>query len=399
MALFFFVAFASIFFSQNLSASTSQFVEICLNWGVPFLACILVVESEADMLTLWQAIACFAILVTAVGVVEFATQHRIAVDVIPKGLLASMMDANPSLADLVNANPFRNGFYRASSIFNVPLSFGEFAAMAAPIGGFFVLHGERPRDRILGATVLICAVVSLFVSGSRGGSLAFLLAMPTLACLWIVRYSRMNPRSLVGAIGATVMLFGLASAITLILTWKRLSNVVIGGGDSAASNDGRLAQWTLAWPHILDNPIAGHGVGMAGEVINYHQPGGLLTVDSYVLTLLVDTGFPGLLLFAGVLSMAIWMCVRLYLRDEDRRAAFAGPLACSILAFAFYRLVLSQQENHTLFLVLVGAAFVLARSARERADDKVRVASGRMDKKARGASPRGGAGAADRQSR
>ena len=101
-----------------------------------------------------------------------------------------MMEDNPSIEIMVHANPYRNGLYRASSIFTVPLSFGEFEAMVAPFGAFFLLHAAHWRGRVFGFIVLACAVVSLFCSGARGGTIGFLIAMPILFILWLIRHSR-----------------------------------------------------------------------------------------------------------------------------------------------------------------------------------------------------------------
>jgi hypothetical protein len=361
------MAFISIFTSAYFPESMSQFLEITLNWYVPFFACLLVISSESDVLILYRLIALLTIFVAMLGVAEFITQHRLAIDIIPKSLLTKMMEDNPSLAGMVNSDPFRNGFYRASSIYSVPLSFGELAAMVGPIGGYFLLHGDKWRDRVLGVAVLVAALLSLFVSGSRGGAIGFLIAMPVLTGLWIVRYSRMHPRSLVGAIAGTITLLGTAAMIALVFLWGRLHNIVLGGGEATSSSDARLEQWRLAWPHIQTNPLTGHGVGMAADVVSYQVPGGgYTTLDSYVLTLLVETGVTGLLFFFGIILFAMWACARFYLSDLDKRAALGGPLACSFLAFGLYRLVLSQRENHTLFFLLVGLTFIFVKLAFER---------------------------------
>jgi hypothetical protein len=369
------MGFVSIPTSAIASYSIERFTNAVLNLYIPFFACLLVIESESDVLLLYRLISFLTIFVAMLGVAEFITQHRLAIDLIPKSLLTKMMDDNPSVAEMVESSPFRNGLYRASSIYAVPLSFGELAAMAAPIGGYFLLHGDKWRDRVLGVAVLVAALLSLLVSGSRGGSVAFLIAMPVLAGLWLVRYSRMHPRSLVGAIGATAMLFGTSTLIALVFLWGRLHNVVLGGGEGAVSNNGRLEQWRLAWPHILHNPIIGYGLGMSGYTIDYHEPGSnALSVDSYVLTLLIDVGIPGLLFFFGIILIAAWSAARIYVTDFDKRAALGGPLACSLVAFGFYRLALSQEENLTLFFLMVGMLLVMANSARERVVSKDRIA-------------------------
>ena len=71
----------------------------------------------------------------------------------------------------------------------------------------------------------------------------------------------------------------------LVFFWGRLHNVVLGGGDTAASDDARLIQWELAKWHIADNPITGHGIAMGAYVIGYYTASPIPSVDSYILTL------------------------------------------------------------------------------------------------------------------
>ncbi|WP_294541055.1 O-antigen ligase family protein [uncultured Rhodoblastus sp.] len=370
-----FMAFVSIFFSKEPTQSIGQFFEYFLNWYLPFFACLIVIRSEKDVILLYKIVAILSLFVAALGIVDFITHHNWAVEVIPRSLLNKMMRDNPSVAGVVNSNPFRNGQYRASSIYNVPLCYGEFAAMVAPIGLYFILHTRNMRDRLLGVAVLVGAMLSLFVSGARGGNVAFLISVPLLLGLWVVRYSALNPRSVVGPLFATASAMCIAALFALILTWRRLHNIVLGGGDTASSDDSRNIQWQLGWPHILSNPITGHGIGRAAETVNYHTPAGAMSIDSYVLSVVVETGVPGLLLYFGMIFVAAAMLIRIYLRDKDPAAEISAPVACSLIAYGVYRLVLSQRENQTLFFILLGITFVIAESSAKRMAKKAKVSA------------------------
>jgi hypothetical protein len=126
---------------------------------------------------------------------------------------------------------FREGVYRANSIYIVPLSFAEFEAMVAPIGAYFVLHGRDRREQILGLSSIMFALVAIFCSGSRGGWVSLLVAMPIMAFVWVVRHSKLNPHSLVSGIGA--LFFALGSTVTflLVLFSQRENRIVLGYDD------------------------------------------------------------------------------------------------------------------------------------------------------------------------
>ncbi len=303
---------------------------------------------------------------------DFVTERISTLTIIPPGMLSSMMAANPTFAVMVNANPYRNGLYRAISIFNEPLSFGEFAAMAAPIGGYFILHGRKTSERMLGASVLIGAMLSLFVSGSRGGSVAFLVSMPLLLGLWVTRYVVSHPRSILAPTLALVSAMGVAMFLGLVFLWQRLYNIVFGGGDSAGSDSSRSEQWAMGLPHFYKNPIFGYGLGEGGNVVGWHSGGGFLSIDSFALNLLIETGAPGLIFYSGMIIIAMFIAIRIYLTDKDPGAEIGAPIASSILAYGIYRLVLSEHENQTLFYAFLALSFIVANASSAKRLSKMR---------------------------
>ena len=143
--------------------------------------------------------------------------------------------------------------------------------------------------------------------------------------------------------------------------------MVLGGPATAGSDDARRAQWAMAWPHILSNPLTGHGFDMGATVVGY---GSFITngtsLDSYPVSLLVETGVPGLIFFVLPIAGALWFGAREYLTDPSPRGSIAGGIACAIFAFGVYRLVLSQHENHTLYFLFLGSMIVLAKLKRDQ---------------------------------
>jgi hypothetical protein len=363
----------SVFTSKNAGQSISQLTEWTMNWFIPGLCCALVMRSNDDIRGLLRLIGALSLFVTALGVIDFLGQRNYAIAIMPGSLVSSLMASNPSFADMVNASPFRNGFYRASSIFNVTLSYGEFVAMVAPLGAYFIFHGDNLRERTFGAVVVLGVLTSLFVSGARGGSIAFLASMPVFIALWIARAGRMNPRSMIVPLGGAFALSGLVSVIGLIFAWGRLRVMIFGGGMEAYSDAARWDQVRMAVPQILANPITGHGIGNAADVVGYYSPGGKLTLDSSILTLLVETGVPGFLFYTGALAFATWSAGKRYVIGRDRDSALGAALACSFIAYAVYRLVLNQRENQPLLFILFGATFVfLAQFAKALPDVRSR---------------------------
>jgi O-antigen ligase len=113
-------------------------------------------------------------------------------------------------------------------------------------------------------------------------------------------------------------------------------------------------------PFIIANPLTGHGFDMGAIAIGNGNAEAGYTVDSYPLSLLVETGLIGFCSFIVMLFGGIVMGARRYLTDSSEAGPMNGALACAIVSFTVYRLVLSQRENHMLLFVILGLLIVSA---------------------------------------
>ncbi len=351
----------SVFFSANPFESLSQTNEIITSWYIPFLALLCIVDTERDIIQLMKVVAWCALVVSLIGVAEFVLHRRVALEVLPAPVIASLMENNPSFAGLVNSSPMRNGMWRASSIFTVSLSFGEFESIVAPIGYFFLVHGRSFKAKAFGLAVGTMAIVGIFCSGSRGAYASVIAATVAFTFLWLIRAIRFERGSLAPALVGLVSFICFAILFGLILFWPRMHNVVMGGGIESYSDQARWEEVAASIPHILDNPITGHGISMGGTVVGYRSPGSdIPSLDSYVLSLLVETGVPGFFFFFGMIIFSALSCARIYISNRTILGPVAGCIGCAVVAYGTYRVFLSQRESHTLFFALVACAIWLS---------------------------------------
>ena len=305
----------SVLTSAAPADSFSGFIDAILTWYVPFLALIYVARGTDDVVVILKIICFCALLCTLAGVVEFRLQHRFFIDIFPGGMLATIIDNNPSLQALLpSAGDFRNGLFRASSIFVTPLSFGEFEIIAIPIGLFFALHRENLFERILGWTVAFGGFVGIYVSGSRGGWVGVMLSLAVFVTISSIRQGMKSKASLAPAISGLTGGIAFATILVLIFASHAVHDMVLGGAAQAGSTDARYGQWIAALPFIKSNPVTGHGFQMGGLVIQS-------SIDSYVISLFLETGYPGVHFFTGLLLIPIWYGVRNYLSDMSETGA------------------------------------------------------------------------------
>ena len=347
------MASISILTSAIPQESLSGVVDCILSWYVPFFAALYVIKNKDDAIFAMRVICFCALFNTALGIWEFHVKYRFLVQIIPKSMLEALIQNNPVLGILVDTDMYmRNGLFRASSTFLTPLAFGEFEMIVIPIGLFFALHREKLLERCLGWTVVFGGIVGIYASGSRGAYLGFLVSTAVLMVGWTIRKARISRVSLAPAFVGVASAVSFVTTAVLIVVWPKVHNLVLGGGAQQSSDDARWNQWAAGLPLIKENPITGHGFATGGADIGS-------SIDSYVLSLLVETGVPGLVFFAGIVFLPIWFGLRNYIRDLSESGALSGSLACSFIAFTTYRLVLSQRENHMLMFSLLAMVVVL----------------------------------------
>ena len=195
----------SILTSISPSESFSAFADAILSWYVPFFAMIYIARDRNDVVFLLKIICLCAIFNTSAGVVEFFLKHRFFIDIFPRGMLATMIENNPTLANLLpNPQDFRNGLFRASSTFVTPLSFGEFQIIVIPIGLFFLLHREKLFERVLGGAVAFGGIIGIFCSGSRGGFVGVIASVAVFVTFYSIRKAASTKTSLAPAISAVL---------------------------------------------------------------------------------------------------------------------------------------------------------------------------------------------------
>src|SRR5208282_4979125 len=146
------MAFLSIFTSFVPTESISALTDAILSWYVPFFAMIYIIDDSDDIIFILKIICLCQMFNTVAGILEFFLQHRVFIDIFPKSMLDTLIENNPALEELIRPQ-FRNGLYRTSSSFVVPLSFGEFEIIVVPIGLFLALHRNYLLERILGWVV------------------------------------------------------------------------------------------------------------------------------------------------------------------------------------------------------------------------------------------------------
>jgi O-antigen ligase len=298
---------------------------------------------EFRLILMWTAMGAAAAGAIAMG--EAATKTLLAAKLSP------LIMGDDKWLQIVQTVKSRDGVFRAQATHTHPISLGEFLCFCAPLAFALALRARRTA-RWLWFGALALVIGGVIATNSRGAMLALAPGIGVILFAVLARILR-NPAqdALRPAIGLLSLVMIAASPV---FVYTAHSLVTGDAGTSAArSSQSRIDQVKMAWPKIQKRPVLGYGTGRAARIVGY--VGRNLTLDNYYLTLAVDVGLPGPVLFLLLMIVAA--------RRSFQDAAQGPPdmrwlliaLAAAMAAFMVSRLVNSQTLNLNYFFPLVAA--------------------------------------------
>lgn len=319
-----------------------------------FVACYLFGKQGKVMK--WARLFCgFAVFLALFSVVEYINGQVPWANRIP-----SFFKIQSELVEAILIGGARSatGAYRIQSIFTTSLNFAEFLALSTPFVIHFMVTAKRQWLR--GALLLYIpfSFWVIFKTDSRLGIIGFFASIFIYTLIWGVRRWQRDRHGLIAPAVVIAYPVIISAFFALTLIWRRLEVMVWGGGPQQASNEARRLQWTGAMRELKEWPF-GSGLGNAGELVGYVDAAGRLSLDSYFITILLDFGILGAAAFFGMFLMAIFKAAKVGLETDDEETALMIPLGIMLMVFLIIKGVLSQEDNHTLMFIALGAVVAL----------------------------------------
>ena len=356
--------FVSLPFSHAIGTSLKILLDNQLRLiEIFFLGCLVFSRRGAPTRTLGWLIV-LAMICAVDGFIEMRLEYPPWAKHIP----SFMRVDDATMANVLGSQArSADGLYRVRGPFPLSLVFAEYLAMCIPFIIHWIVTGRTLMLRVAMAVAWLMVMGAILVTHSRLGLVGALFAHVAYLPLWAFRRWRADRSALLGPFVLFGAPFAALALIGVILSSPPLRSHVFGGGAQAASNAARAEQRAMAVPKVLHNPI-GHGLGQSGTVLGFTNQGGYMTVDNHFITSLLDIGVVGTAAFYGMFAIAAWLGARLYLSTADREVELAGPLAIMFLVFILIKSVLSQENNHSLVLLLLGMQVALWARGRKLVD-------------------------------
>jgi hypothetical protein len=208
------------------------------------------------------------------------------------------------------------------------------------------------------------------MTDSRLGVLGYLISIATYVVIWSVIRFRRRLNDLLSAIIIYSYPAALIGVLAASLFVHKIHVLIFGGGAQEASNLHRQEQFRMAVPALLRNPI-GYGSGQSGRAMGY---GGddFIAIDSYWITLGLDYGALGIVLYVGLFAVVIYAAIKTLIEHPEvahGETSMLIPLVSFLAAFLAIRGVFSQPEIHPLIFMMLGMAVALVSRAKKSIAD------------------------------
>jgi putative inorganic carbon (HCO3(-)) transporter len=248
--------------------------------------------------------------------------------------------------------------------FTYPNYFGFYLLVVAIVAIVAFMETRTLATRVALGALLAASLVCLFLTYTRAAWIGFAIALVVLA---LVRYRRLLVVAAAALIVAALVAPGAANKAQ-----ERFGDLA---SKSEANNSNswtwRVDQWTAVLPYGLDRPATGQGFGSYSRMTvrrfgrfdhryptvedanrGVFSPEGFTAHNDYV-KLLVEMGFPGLVLWLIVFAGVIWTAARAR-RIRGLEAVGAGMLALTVAL-----MLISVSDNLQGYSVVLMYAFAL----------------------------------------
>jgi O-antigen ligase len=249
------------------------------------------------------------------------------------------------------------GSNRLWSTFSNPLTFSEYLVLSFPLAVYLLGYASKRWQRILGFIASTASIAILLYSHARSGLIATALVVASLVVVFgfkAIRQKRSLGFSLIGAFAIIILIFAIIGSVGVFV------DMVVGrNAAESGSSMARIVMLERGSILTMASPILGYGPGRAALTLGFLPGITQLTIDNYYLSVALETGFPGLLLFLGMLGYLIFKGAVVGATNSGIDSARVIVLVSALSGFATIRSVLSLTHNFGVLFLLI-ALLVIA---------------------------------------
>lgn len=346
------IELTSIIFSNQKGVSIDKFIVAQISWTAVFFGSVYVFSKPGRAERWTRYMWAMALAVSIIAIWENRLGH------VPwAGHVPSVLKIADPVVAAIMAGQSRayTGVYRSQATFSTSLGLGEYLALSTPFVLHYIVNAKLWKTRIVSIITLPLMFFAVYLSNARSGALGMLISGMLYVFYWaLVRWRDYKRDIIAPGILLAYPAFGV-SVFAATMFIGKLHKMVWGGGETESSTDARREQYQTGIPLIWKHPW-GYGMGLGAETLNFHEPGGLLTIDTYYLSVALEYGILGFIIYYGTIGLSIFYAFRAtyLLKKPEPDAILLAPTAISLTAFLVIKSVFSQQDNHPLVFMMFG---------------------------------------------
>jgi hypothetical protein len=339
-------------FSPAPKVSVQIFLTHLTNWVVIFVLSSLIFRNIKYIERYFALLCYLSIMMVILTVFENRREYIPWASHIPAILQINAPSIHNTLTP--SFRPYTN-IYRAKGIFSTPLQLAEYLSLMSPIFLYFLFNSKRLFVKIFSFSMLPILFIAIRMTDARLGVVGMLVSVLLYGSIWSVIRWRSRPRDLFAA----AVVYGypavFAGAVAAVFASARLSAMVFGGGAQVGSTNARKDQLAMAMTALQKVPW-GHGAGQSGAALGFSE-GQAITVDNYFISISMDYGVPGVILWYAIFLTAIFFSLRYCISPKytgRHEARLLAPLGVMMVAFLVIKWVHGQDENHPIYFMVLG---------------------------------------------
>ena len=361
VAWFAVVQVLSVFSSSAPFETINRMINNQIVWTGVFFVAVWVFRRETRIETWIRLYPLIALVLCVIGVVEARKGGILWANSIPSFLAVGDEQVQRLLAGV-----YRLGnVYRVVATSTTPLSLAEALGATTPFLLYLMVQYRNPFLRLALLALDVLLVYVILLTDSRLGLVGMLVGHAAYAFYLTMRIYRFHTNSLIRATVVAVYPAALVAVTAMVLFVGRINNAVIGDGRQTYSDQARATQISDGLVKVWESPLFGFGTGQGAQKLGFTNAGGTLTIDTYYISILLDYGIVGFLLFYSLIVAAIIRAFSIGLKSTERANHQAIAFGTFLLIFLTTKAVLSQEANHPLIFMALAAIVSLSYATRE----------------------------------
>lgn len=296
-------------------------------------------DGENDTKLFFKSLNILVIFICSLGLIEFTSSTNIVANYTPSWVtLESWVES--SMEDKV-----RDG-YRVQSKFTHPLVLAQFLLFSVPFIWYSICRSKNIK-KLIYALILSIMIFLIYETQSRIG-LGVLLFWATTELFYRLVYIGSNKK-----IGLSIIfiLFTIFFIYGSDLVLKKIDDSTAEESSSALA---RVVQLQKSIVILSEHPIGGLGLKMAPEYVGHDTATGGKSIDSYFLSIIVETGIVGLFLSFLLLFIFIFPFEKKYISNNKKSKEYLHTIMMAAINFIIVSLILSITEIYSILFFALG---------------------------------------------